>query len=312
VQEHHRAGTTRHHRWRWAAVAGAVALLSTGCTSAVNDDVKRGWLVPERDVTSITNMQQTLWVGSWVAALAVGVLVWGLTIWCVVRYRRRKTETGLPPQLRYNVPLEILYTVVPLFMIGVLFFYTARDQIDIERQYTDPAVRGEVIGKRWGWDFNYQDAKVYDAGIQADETSSGIDDNTPGTIPTLYLPVGKQVELTLHSRDVIHDFWVPAFSYKKDVIPGRTNYMAITPQREGTYIGRCAELCGEGHSRMRFKVAVVSNAQYQAHLQQLRAAGQTGQLSADLGTSNVNPSQREDTVGQQGGGQTADNGGSNG
>ena len=63
----------------------------------------------------------------WIAALAVGCLVWGLTIWCMVRYRRRKDDVGLPPQLRYNVPIEILYTVIPVMMVGVIFYFTARD-----------------------------------------------------------------------------------------------------------------------------------------------------------------------------------------
>jgi cytochrome c oxidase subunit 2 len=230
-----------------------------------------------------------LWVGSWVAALAVGVLVWGLTIYCVIRFRRRKGETGLPPQLRYNVPLEILYTLVPLFMVGVLFFYTARDQIKIEDRYTDPQVRIEVVAKRWAWDFNYLGQGVYDTGTQAQRGSNGLDEGLENTIPTLYLPVGQKVEITERSRDVDHSFYVPAFSYKKDVIPGRTNYWNVTPTQQGTYIGRCAELCGEYHSQMLFRVKVVSAAAYRAHLADLKAIGQTGYLSSQLGQNHTNP-----------------------
>ena len=72
--------------------------------------------------------------------------------------------------------------------------------------------------------------------------------------PTLYLPVGKKVEIELESRDVIHSFWVIDFLYKKDMFPGKTNYMSFTPEREGTYAGKCAELCGEYHSLMLFNV----------------------------------------------------------
>jgi cytochrome c oxidase subunit 2 len=79
---------------------------------------------------------------------------------------------------------------------------------------------------------------------------------------------------------VIHSFWVPAFLYKKDVIPGKTNYMYLTPERIGTYAGKCAELCGEFHSAMLFNVKVVSEADYQAHIASLKAAGYTGQLDS--------------------------------
>jgi cytochrome c oxidase subunit 2 len=259
------------------------------------------------DTTSMNRTVRDLWVGSWVAALAVGVLVWGLTIWCVVRYRRRKHDTGLPPQLRYNVPLEILYTLVPLFMVGVLFFYTARDQAHIEQRYTDPDVRITVVAHRWAWDFNYTQADVFDTGTQVPEGPNGVDTTGEDTIPHLYLPAGKKVELTLRSRDVDHSFYVPAFSYKKDVIPGRTNYWNLTPTKQGTYIGRCAELCGEFHARMLFKVSVVSPAEYQQHLQALRSAGQTGQLPADLGPNDQNRTiGQSDTPGQQGEGSISD------
>ncbi|MBC3762352.1 cytochrome c oxidase subunit II [Quadrisphaera sp. RL12-1S] len=292
--------------------------MTTGCTAAVNDDVKRGWLPPASEgATTTTALSQNLWVGSWIAALVVGVITWGLIIYAIVRFRRRRGEAGLPPQLRYNVPVEMLFTIMPLFMVGVLFYFTARDQHILENRYEQPAVNIEVVGKRWAWDFNYTDANVYDAGIQAQETPNGLDLEAPGTIPTLYLPVNEKVELTLTSRDVIHDFYVPAFSYKKDVIPGRTNYMSVTPTKEGTFIGRCAELCGEGHSRMLFKVKVVSAEEYQQRLEELRAAGNVGELGPNIGPahslgegSTAGNQQVEDQQGENAGGQNAQ--GSNG
>jgi len=312
-----RSGTARAAAG-WAVVAAAATVLTTGCTAAVNDDVRRAWLPPESEgATTTTALSQNLWVGSWIAALVVGVITWGLIIYAIVRFRRRRGEAGLPPQLRYNVPVEMLFTVMPLFMVGVLFYFTARDQHILEERYDDPAVQIEVVGKRWAWDFNYLTADgqpdVYDTGIMAAQTEDGLDFDAPDTIPTLYLPVDTQIELTLSARDVIHDFYVPAFSYKKDVIPGRTNYMSVTPTKEGTFIGRCAELCGEGHSRMIFKVAVVSQADYQAHLEQLRALGQTGELSPEIGPAHSTPAeeqvqggvdQQEDEQGEDAGGQT--------
>ena len=283
----------RAPRLAGAGLVGALALAVSGCAGAETDPgfLSRGWLPGDSDVSSMNPIVDNLWVGSWIAALAVGVVVWGLTIWVVVRYRRRKNETGLPPQLRYNVPMEIMYTLVPLFMVGVLFFYTARDQQEIESRYDAPQTQIEVVGKRWAWDFNYTDEDVYETSKQIPMQAGLSEDEVDATIPTLYLPVGRTTELTLHSRDVIHSFYVPAFSYKKDMVPGRTNTMSFTPEREGVYTGRCAELCGEYHSAMLFKVAVVSQADFDEQMAGLRDRGQTGALEVDLGPSDLAPDQ---------------------
>ena len=276
-----------------AGAVGALALAVSGCTGGQTEPgfLSRGWLPGASDVSSMNPIVDNLWVGSWIAALVVGVIVWGLTIWVVVRYRRRKNETGLPPQLRYNVPMEIMYTLVPLFMVGVLFFYTARDQQELESKYDAPQTQIEVVGKRWAWDFNYTDEDVYETSTQIQMQAALSEAEVEAEIPTLYLPVGRTTELTLHSRDVIHSFYVPAFSYKKDMVPGRTNTMSFTPEREGVYAGRCAELCGEYHSAMLFKVAVVSQAEFDRQMAGLAARGQTGSLPVDLGPSDLAPNQ---------------------
>jgi cytochrome c oxidase subunit 2 len=95
----------------------------------------------------------------------------------------------------------------------------------------------------------------------------------------LYLPVNESVEISIESRDVIHSFWIVDFLYKKDMIPARTNYMFFTPLKEGTYAGKCAELCGEYHSAMLFNVKVVSEEEYEQYLDSLRAAGNTGDIT---------------------------------
>ncbi len=261
---------------RAGALGAAVALLTAGCSV---ENLERGFLPGEPGITNQTDRIATLWTGSWIAALAVGLLVWGLTVWCVVVYRKRKGDEALPVQLRYHVPLELMYTVVPILMIGVLFFYTQRDMGAIVDTAQEPDVRIGVYGKMWSWDFNYLDDGVWDSGVQA------VNDGGPGveeTLPTLYLPVGERVEFTLDSRDVIHSFWIPAFLFKMDVIPGRTNTFQVVPEREGTYQGKCAELCGEYHSDMLFNVAVVSREEYDAHIDELRASGQTGELGDEL------------------------------
>jgi cytochrome c oxidase subunit 2 len=304
VSHHHRPGERRSpvRRVVAAATAAGLALVVTGCSAETSETIRRGWLPGTDSTTTLTNTVRSLWVGSWIAALVIGIIVWGLTIWCVVKFRRRKGETGLPPQLRYNVPLEVLYTIVPLFMIGVLFFYTARDQAAIERRYEDPDVKIEVVAKRWAWDFNYTSDDVYSSSVQVPlEDESYSDQQIEDAIPVLYLPVDRSVEITLHSRDVIHSFYVPAFSYKKDMVPGRTNFMSVTPTEEGTYVGKCAELCGEYHASMLFNVQVVSDEEYQTYIQSLRDAGQTGGLEVSLGQSDLAPNQTEDAIGQSGG-----------
>jgi cytochrome c oxidase subunit 2 len=97
----------------------------------------------------------------------------------------------------------------------------------------------------------------------------------------------------LNARDVIHSFWVPAFLYKMDMIPGITNTFQVVPTKEGTYVGKCAELCGEYHSEMLFQVLVVSQQDYDAHMADLAARGQTGSLDTDLGRSDLSETARE-------------------
>jgi cytochrome c oxidase subunit 2 len=170
-----------------------------------------------------------------------------------------------------------------LLIIG-FFFFTARDQTVIEQRFDKPDEVIQVYGKQWAWDFNYVKENVYTAGVQVQpDLSPGAEQGAiqQSLIPTLYLPVGKTVEIQLNSRDVIHSFWVVDFLYKKDVIPGRTNYMSIIPEREGTFRGKCAELCGEYHSMMLFNVKVVSQAEFDAYAQSLAVQGFTGQLSSD-------------------------------
>ena len=233
-------------------------------------------------MTNQTERISGLWTTSWMVLMIVGLITWGLTIWAVVVYRRRKGQTGLPVQLRYNMPIEIFYTVVPLILVVGFFAFTARDQAEIEARFDEPEVKIQVIGKQWAWDFNYINEDVYTAGIQGQPDVDGPAGSLiQSEIPTLVLPVGKKVELALDARDVIHSFWVVDFLYKKDMIPGKTNYMSVIPERIGTYSGKCAELCGEYHSLMLFNVEVVSEADYESYIDSLRAAGNEGQLGLE-------------------------------
>jgi cytochrome c oxidase subunit 2 len=264
------------------AVICAVAL--SGC----GESLSRG-LLPH-GVTDQSSRITTLWDGSWLAALGVGVIVWGLIIWCIVAYRRKKDDVGLPEQLRYNVPIEIFFTVVPLLMIAVLFFYTARDESVLLDTSKKPDVTVNVIGKQWSWDFNYIEAGTFESGTPAELTGQP---DVAAALPALYLPVNKRVEFVLTARDVIHSFWVPQFLMKMDMIPGKVNRFQIRPTEIGTFQGKCAELCGTYHSQMLFQVKVVSQADYDAHMADLRARGNVGMLDNSLSRSKIEPGDQQ-------------------
>ena len=264
----------RKHAFKWASlpVAAVLILALTGCTPA---EFSRGFLPGEPGVTNHTDGIVSFWTGSWLILWGVGIIAWGLMFYAIIRYRRRKGDTGLPEQMRYNNPVEALFTVVPLILVVGFFAFTAKTMSDIERPTPNPDVKIEVIGKQWSWDFNYTNANVYDSGVQSQfEGEKG----SEAALPVLYLPVNKTVQIDLRSRDVVHSFWVIDFLYKKDVFPGHTNHMYFTPTKVGTYKGKCAELCGEFHSMMLFNVKIVEQAEYDAHMAQLAAKGNVGQL----------------------------------
>ena len=269
------------------------AMLALSSCANVTSSASSGWLPASPtggQVTTETGRITSLWVGIWIAAMAVGLLVWGLTFWCMIVYKRKKGDPELPPQLRYNVPIELLYTVVPVLMVAVIFYYTARDEAAItDTQSQKPDVTINVVGKQWSWDFNYVDSNVYESGVHSElnPAAKGGINGTPQ--PVLYLPVNKRVEFVLNARDVIHSFWVPAFLVKLDMIPGKTNKLHITPTEIGEFQGKCAELCGAYHSQMLFKVKVVSQADYDAHMAELKSIGQVGQLPNTLNREPMDP-----------------------
>lgn len=279
MSSQNRTGSRRKTITSISGLALAGALVLTGCSP----EVEKGWLPTERGTTNHTDRIMDLWVNSWIAALVVGIITWGLIVWCLVAYRRRKGTKGFPKQISFNLPLEVFYLTIPLFMVLVFFYFTDRDQQAIDDRSQPADVVVDVRGKQWAWDFNYKagdvvEEDVHEAGVQAHLTGDTIDNEK---LPTLYLPVGKSVDLELNSRDVIHSFWVPAFLQKRDMIPGKTNYIRFTPTKEGTYDGKCAELCGEYHSEMLFRVKVVSEAEFEAHMDELRESGNTGLLGEE-------------------------------
>ncbi|WP_435745667.1 aa3-type cytochrome oxidase subunit II [Microbacterium sp. PMB16] len=271
------------HRLRWAALPVGVvaAVVLAGCTTTELNGYLPGFIEGEPAATNQTERVSSLWVNSWIVLLAVGVITWGLMAWAAIAYRRRKGQTGLPVQMRYNMPIEIFYTIVPLILVLGMFFFTARDQAAIEAKWDDPDVEITAIAKQWAWDFQYdadsEDDTVWTMGIQAQPDAEGNIDKSQ--LPTLVLPVDKKVTIDLQSRDVIHSFWIIDFLYKKDMFIGKDNSWSFIPTRVGEYAGKCAELCGEYHSMMLFNVKVVEQDEYDAYLASIKEEGNTGDIT---------------------------------
>ena len=234
---------------------GVVTL--TGCTPN-NEFWRWGW--PD-GITDEAYEMRTLWIWSVIAALIVGFAVWGLIGWSVVMHRKRGDE--LPKQTAYNLPLEIVYTIIPFLIIAGLFFFTVVVQNRVQERSADPDVTIAVNAFKWNWQFVYPETTGAD----------GEPINTVGNseeIPILVVPTDETVRFELASADVIHSFWVPEFLFKLDVIPGnengRDNVFEVTVREEGAFVGRCAELCGTYHAYMNFEVRAVSSADYDAYL----------------------------------------------
>ena len=251
----------RRGRSRLALALAPAALLATGCAGGGRELYENSFSLGFPDpVTDRADDIYELWLGSVAAAAVVGLGVTFLILYAAVRYRR--TSDKLPRQVRYNLPIEVLYTVVPFVIIAVLFYYTTVAQ-NVVNDLTPEEEGGSeinigVVGFQWNWTFNYVDDGVSVTGI-------------PGQPPQLVLPTDTTIRFTQSSPDVIHSFWVPAFLFKRDVIPGRLNTFELSITKEGEYIGRCAELCGEKHSAMNFSVLAVSQDEYESYIDELRA-----------------------------------------
>lgn len=264
-------------RWLGLGVAGtALVALSTGCARVGDAFDGFGW--PKGGITSQANQMYDMWVGSVLAALTIGFLVWGLIFWCVVRYRKRGEE--LPVQTRFNMPIEIVYTILPFLVVAVLFYYTAVIQTDVNRVSHNPDVTVEVVAFKWNWQFNYRDG----VGAEANTVASTV--GSSDYVPVLVVPTGEKIRFELASQDVIHSFWVPELLFKRDVFPGgvRNEFeVTVNEGKEGAYIGRCAELCGAYHSMMNFELRAVTAAQYDRYLAAVQDGMSTPEALKSIG-----------------------------
>jgi cytochrome c oxidase subunit 2 len=247
-------------------VGGALMVVAlAGCSRAdLEDKLRFGW---PRGITDQARDMRVLWTWSSVAALAVGVLVWGLMFWAAIRYRRR--DDDLPKQTKFNGPLEFLYTGVPFVIIAILFGFTVTTENKVTSLTAHPDTQVNVVAFKWNWEFQYPDKRD----PQSNEIVFTV--GSSEEIPVLVIPEGKKVRITEQATDVIHSFWVPEFLFKRDVFPTPVNQFEITATKPGSYVGRCAELCGTYHSQMNFELRVVPDETYRAYLNELALLGNT-------------------------------------
>ena len=247
-------GVLRSRRRSVAVTATFAALVLSLSGCSWREGLALGW---PNGITPEAQANHKLWLGSVIAALVIGVIVWGLMFWTAAFHRKKQGDEELPRQFGYNMPLELVLTVIPFVIVSVLFYFTVVTQ----NKFTDmkkPEVIVDVTAFQWNWKFGYQKVEFadgtfdYDGAIparsealasipesgdsQGDEQIGAIAGKNPedktylkfdkietlGTsdeIPVLVLPVGKRIEFEQASADVIHSFWVPEFLFKRDVFP---------------------------------------------------------------------------------------------
>ncbi len=186
-----------------------------------------------------------VWVLFFWTGIGVALVVYGLIAWCILRYRRRPGDEAFPPQFRRNNPWEIVTTAIPLVMVALLFLVTYAAERHVETIAPRQELTVDVTGFRWSWRFAYPRFGVSVIG-------------TPQAPPELVLPVDETTRFNVTSVDVDHSFWVPAFLFKRDAVPGLQNVFDWTPRKVGEFRGECGEFCGLDHALMGFRVRVTS------------------------------------------------------
>jgi cytochrome c oxidase subunit 2 len=229
---------TRRRHLVGAGAAMALGLLAAGCMPA--------------PATGQARAVADLWTRFAIAAIAVGGLVWALITISIIRFRRPRSDGNLPRQTRGSMRLELIWTTGPILIVVVLFWLTlgALDRIEARQP---GGVTVNVTAFRWQWQFTYPDSGV---------TVSG----GPDQAAEMVVPVGEPIHVVLSSADVAHAFYVPAFLFKRDAIPGRTTEFDVTIDTPDTYRGQCAEFCGVFHDRMLLTVRAVTRADFDAWL----------------------------------------------
>ncbi|HLZ70878.1 MAG TPA: cytochrome c oxidase subunit II [Dehalococcoidia bacterium] len=220
----------RYRRWgvllSGLLCGAAVVALGSGAAQADSPSAFDPHSPTARSITTL------LWIMLVLAAI-VFVLIEGGLLYATFHFRARR-DAAEPRQIEGNRRIEIIWFTIPGILVVVLFILALRSMNTIAATPAD-ALHIDVIGHDWWWEYRYPDAKV--------ETAN-----------ELVVPAGRPVQLDLYSQDVIHSWWVPELAGKTDVIPGKHNTLWFKAEKEGTYLGQCAEFCGLQHAGMRLRV----------------------------------------------------------
>ncbi len=249
-----------------AVIAAALAVLALGVVpAALGQSPGNGGVAPPSPATPNAEAISQLYWFVFAICAVVFVAVEAALILFVIRFRRRGSTPpeAEGPQIHGNTRIEIIWTVIPaVILVGIAAVVLARSEAVQGAGSADELVV-QVEGHQFYWQYVYPDGQI--------------------AIDTLVLPVGRPVKLELVSDDVNHSWWVPELAGKRDAIPGRTNVLRFEPDEEGVFEGRCAELCGVLHTVMPTTVEIVSEAEYQSHLQLLTGQDQPGATQLALG-----------------------------
>jgi cytochrome c oxidase subunit 2 len=227
-----------------------------------------------------------LWFVIW-ASIVIFTIVASVLLYSIFRFRAEPGDESDGPPTHGNTQLEIIWTLIPALLLAAVAVWAYIVMADNEALASDRE-GVNVTAQQFAWEYQYPDGSV------------GTGD--------LHLPVGKQVELKMRSRDVIHSFYVAEFHVKQDVVPGITTTLIINPTRTGTYQVICAELCGVGHGVMRSRVIVQTQQEYDAWLAQAQQQVQAAPQQDAGQSSGAAPAQGTDTGGATDGGNSGSEG----
>ena len=206
------------------------------------------WL-PTSASREFDRIQDIYWLATWIS-VGIFSLVTAVVIFSVWKWRVSDDDDADGPPIHGHTGLEILWTAVPAVLVIVIGVMSAVVLAQNGRA-GDAPLEVRAVGQQFAWRFEYPDEDI----------RSG----------ELVLPVGVQARFTMEALDVIHSFWVPEFGQKMDAVPGIETAIFVTPTRTGEFAVVCTELCGLGHATMRAKARVVSEADFEAWLEERRA-----------------------------------------
>jgi cytochrome c oxidase subunit 2 len=218
-------------------------------------------LFPPVAVTEQGARVRELYTTVFAIAVVIFFVVEGLILWTVLRYRRTPGDDALPPQTHGNNVAELAWTIIPTIIVAFLFVISWQTLNQVDTVSASPQTKIRAVAGQFQWQFDY----LADDG----QTVKYTQNLATGEGGGLYVPAGRDIQLSLTSQDVIHAFYVPQFLFKRDVVPGRVNkfdFKVDAADAGQTFRGQCAELCGAGHRIMLFEVHALSPAEFDAWL----------------------------------------------